>query len=311
LTRPTDARSAPDARRAPHGSTILVALGITAAFPLGCANTRMGDPPAPPVMNVCGDGVHISSTLTTDINGVETPGFYGPAPWFQPSNQMSGDCPYPPSVNVYSTCLTVTAVDTYDETGNGAIGTVYVQDNVPAPAPQYAGTSLFDPSFSPPDLRVQPGNVLDITGVYEEFIGPSSFIFPECETLPQIAGSAVFRFDGEVPAPVVLNPGDLDSYVGARAYESMLVTVKNVTLTGSLTTSGTRASATVAVPTGGTIWNISNELFDVGGQFPLTQGQTFASVTGIVTYFGSFNVAPRSVADFHLVGGGTPDGGGG
>ena len=31
---------------------------------------------------------------------------------------------------------------------------------------------------------------------------------------------------------------------------------------------------------------------------PLTQGQCFTSVTGIVTFFENFSLAPRSAADF-------------
>ncbi len=298
MTRPLNARSA-----------LPVALALLTVFAGGCANTRPSDPPATPLANECGDGQHISSVLTSTIGGVQVPGFYGPAPWVQMANQTSSNCPYPPAVNVITTCLSVTAVDTWDETGDGAIGTVYVQDDV-TPVPQFAATSLFSPSYSPPDLRVEPGNVLDVTGSYEEFIGPSSGAFAECETLPQISGAASFRFDGKVPAPVEIMPGDLSTYTGARPFLSMLVTVKNVTIAANGVASSGRYAANVSVPSG-QAWAISNELFDLPTQYPLAAGQTFASVTGIVTYFYSFQLAPRSLADFHLVGGGTPDGGGG
>jgi hypothetical protein len=291
------------------GGKLAVGLVISAASLLvaGCGSGGGGgDPPSVPLANKCGNGQHISSKIG---------GFYGPAPWVQPANLNSINCPYPPTVPVYSTCLTVTAVDRFDETGNGAVGTVYVQDDV-SPIPVYAGTSLFDPGFTPPDLRVEPGDVLDVTGNYEEYIGPSSGFFSQCQTLPQVEGSAVFRFDGTVPAPVVITADDLSTFDGARQYESMLVTVKNVSIAANGTTSSGRYSAAVQV-TNGSSWSISNALFDVPGQIPLTADQTFESVTGIVTYFYSYSLAPRSLADFNVNGSpppspdGGPDGGAG
>lgn len=297
----------------------LVPLALLAALLSGCRSgpTATGDVGAESPANTCGKDLHVSSTLSkpclvasdcpTGIcpaTGMCT-GFIGPAPWFQASNVNSNNCPYPIDLNVETTCLTVTAVDRWDETGNGAIGTVYLQDTV-NPTPQYAGISLFEPSFSPPDLRVLPGDVLDVTGTYEEFIGPSSGNFSNCETLPQIAGSAVFRYDGTVPKPVVIQPSDLDSYDNARRYLNMLVTVQNVTIGANGAYKSSRYAATVNVPTGGTTWNIDDELFNLGAEMPLSQGQVFESVTGIVTYFYNFNVAPRSVADFVTAGGPPP-----
>ena len=278
-------------------------LGVSLALLTGCGNRRTSDAPATPLANVCGGGRRISSTLTTAAG----PGFYGPAPWVQPSNVNSTNCPYPAPESVYASCLTVTAVDRWDETGNGAVGTVYLQDTV-NPTPIYAATSLFAPSFSPPDLRVLPGDVLDVTGTYEEFIGPTSGPFQRCQTLPQITGAAVFRYDGEVPAPVEIQPSDLSTYDGARKYLSMLVSVKNVVLTADGAFASGRYSATVNIPSG-TAWAITDELFDVGHQMPLHQGDTFDSVTGIVTYFYGYHLTPRSLADFKKAGAPAPDGG--
>jgi len=244
-----------------------------------------------------GTGQHISSKLG---------GFFGPATWIQPTNQNSIDCNYPIQYNVITTGVTVTAVDRFDETNDGAIGSVYVQDTVPNP-PVYSGMSLFEPGYSPPDLRVFPGNVLDVTGPYEEYQGPSSGSFAECQTLPQLGGSASFRFDGTVPEPVVIKPDDLNSYDSARQYLGMLVKVVGVSISGSPSSSSGRYSAPVFVDSGNA-WAISNELFDVSCHANLAQGEQFASVTGIVTYFYSFQLAPRSLADFEMPNGGAlPD----
>jgi hypothetical protein len=276
-------------------------LGLLGVLAVGCQSGYTGDHPAKPAANVCGNGTRISSVLG---------GFYGPAPWVQPANHQSMGCPYPGNVQnndivalEYATCLTITAVDRWDETGVGAIGTVYLQDTLPAgtPTPKFAGMSLFEPSYSPPDLHAEPGNVLDVTGNYEEYIGPLSstgLAFAQCETLPQMVGAASFRFDGTVPEPVVITPADLATYDSARQYLGMLVTVTNVTILDPPATSSGRYTTHVAVPNGSP-WQIDNELFDLPTQFPLTMGDTFTSVTGIVTYFLDVHLAPRSVADFH------------
>jgi hypothetical protein len=33
---------------------------------------------------------------------------------------------------------------------------------------------------------------------------------------------------------------------------------------------------------------------------PMPAGATFKSITGVVTYFGGFHIAPRSAADFEI-----------
>jgi len=275
-------------------ATLAATALVTAA---GCTNTRPGDPPSTPPANKYGDGGHISSALTP-------PGFFGPAPWVQPSNINSSNCIDPVDTSVGPTGLTVTAVDTWDETGNGAVGTVYVQDTI-SPTPLYGAMPIFDPTFSPPDLKVLPGNLVDVQeGVYEEYVGPSDFggcnRFCECETLPQLAGALKFDFDGTVPEPVTIGPNDLGTYANARPYMGMLVTVKGVTIQANGSPSDGRYTAKVDLVGSfvGSTWDIDDELWDVPHLMPLSAGQTFVSVTGIVTYFGTVNLAPRSAADF-------------
>jgi hypothetical protein len=46
---------------------------------------------------------------------------------------------------------------------------------------------------------------------------------------------------------------------------------------------------------------LSNELFDLKNEGPpLATGTEFAAVTGVLTYFYGFKIAPRSAADFEL-----------
>ncbi len=66
-----------------------------------------------------------------------------------------------------------------------------------------------------------------------------------------------------------------------------------------------RYSASVAVPSGFNFF-IADELWDLPHLEPLSQGEQFESVTGILTYFYTFELAPRGYADFVLPGGGSP-----
>ncbi len=291
--------------RAVDWAALATAITLASSL-LGCRNDAAnGDVPPTPIANQYGGGTHISSQIQ-NVDG--SYGFYGPAPWYQPSNINSTNCPYPPTLVENITGVTVVAVDTWDETGNGALGTVYVQDTVGLTdwhqIPIYAGTSLYDATYSPPDLRPLAGDVLDISAEYEEYQGPYDFIFSECETLPQVTGAASFRFLGTVPPPVQIEPPALASYGGGREYESMLVTVNGVCIAANGVESSGRYTADVTVP--GTTWQIDDELFDLPHQYPLSAGQCFASVTGIVTYFGTYHLAPRNLDDFTLTTGGHP-----
>ena len=47
--------------------------------------------------------------------------------------------------------------------------------------------------------------------------------------------------------------------------------------------------------------HVTNELFDMKTLGPpMPKGAVFKSITGVVTYFGGFHIAPRSAADFEL-----------
>ncbi len=273
---------------APPRSTSLVALGLLgalAALTAGCGG-EFGDPPIKRDPNEYGQGTRISSMLG---------GFFGPATWVDPANKSSLNCAYPPSADVFTTGATVTAVDKFDETGDGAVGSVYIQDTVADP-PIYAGISLFAPSFTPPDLRIAPGDVVDVRGTFEEFVGPSSSPFSNCQTLPQISGTVSFRFDGAVPAPKEIDASELGNYASARQYLGMLVRVKNVVISDDGASSGGRYNAKIVA--GPDQPAISDELSDVSTYRPLKANDSFTSVTGIVTYFYSFHLAPRSADDF-------------
>lgn len=278
---------------APQSALAAIAGAVAClALVAGCSGGAIGDPPSKPLGNPFGDGSRVCELI-------------GPATWVHADAMDKSPCQQPPDHAVYATGVTILAIDRYDETGNGAIGNYYVQDLDPACAGKpYSGVTVFSPSFSPPDLRLANDDVVDVNGQITEFLGPSSGTFPQCRTLPEISGTLSFRFDGgEPPAPVTIPVTDLKTYDTARQWLGMLVKVENLTVFSDPTSSGGRYQAAISV---GAVSlpdqpKITNELYDIQTEGPeLKAMQTFKSVTGIVTYFYGFHIAPRSAADFEM-----------
>ncbi len=280
--------------RPEHGLRAAVVLTI-AALASGCGpggSGGTGDPPTKPKANPYGTGQRLSEAV-------------GPATWEDPSDPDSASCTaIPPDKELHITGVVVTAHDDFDETGSGATGNYYVQDVIDPP-PEYAGITVFQPGFSPPDLRVANGDVLDIFGALTEFVGPSVGNFGYCRTLPEISGSVEFRFEGSGVPAARIAVADLATYASARRWMGMLVEVENIRLSEDPYEPGSgrysiRFDTGVNDPTQD-IPTITNELMDIKASFPdLAAGQTLGRVRGIVTYFYGVHLAPRTAADITL-----------
>lgn len=267
----------------------LFALGSSACSSSGGGGT--GDPPTEPTADPCGGGLRL-------------PDVVGPASWVDPKNANSVNCKYPTDKPVSLSGVRVLAIDRFDETGDGQTGNYYVEDACANPLGPFSGMTVYAPSFSPPDLRLAAGDVVDVLGNLSEFPGPSSGAFPQCRTLPEVGGTMTFRFEqGPDLVPVTIPATDLKTYDGARQWLGMLVRVKNLRIAADAKGSSS-GRYTAQIDVGGglsaiDVPYISNELFDLENEGPaLTEGTTFESVTGIVTYFYGFKLAPRSPADF-------------
>jgi hypothetical protein len=189
-------------------------------------------------------------------------------------------------------------VDSYDETRDGkSRGTIYIQD-VGSQLP-YSGLSLFSPSFIPADLRLAPGDVLDYFGQYVELGNIGTAVFDPGMVLPQLARpTGTFRYEYKTPDPKVIDVAELGDYDKGRKWMNMLVTIENVTIPDPLFDDG-KGRASVHLTNDITNKNaptLTNELFDLStaGIKPKTKYKT---ITGIVTWFFYFHVAPRSTAD--------------
>lgn len=213
------------------------------------------------------------------------------------------------------TGVVVVAKDDFDETGDGkSSGNLYVQDALDT-APAFGGIEIFGPSYSPPDLRVRPGDVIDVRGPYSEFAGPSSAPFPAGQTLPEISNGIVsFRYETPLPLPRKADRGrppileDLTSYDSGRKWLGVLVTLDDVTIAadGTKDAAGRYKAKLTTVSQSGSVY-VTNALFALdtlpagdGGASPLAANAHFASITGIVQYFFDFSIAPRSADDLKL-----------
>ena len=192
------------------------------------------------------------------------------------------------------TCATNTFTDTFDETRDGkSRGTIYVQD-IGSQLP-YSGISLYSPTFIPANLRLSPGDVVDLTGQYVELdhIGAAVFSVGKIVQLAKPMGT--FRYEFAALQPVVVDEADLDDPVKGRQWENMLVTVKNVTIGSSVQDDQKgRLSWNLSASKSGAV--LENELYDIQGD-SIKNGDKFQSITGIVTYFFELHLCPRSDAD--------------
>jgi hypothetical protein len=222
------------------------------------------------------------------------------------NNPDAANRPVNNQLNVAVSGATFLLKDTYSETGTASsVGAVYAEDFHSADAgPQpYSGMLLYKPSFEPPSLVLAPGDVVDFIGEYQLYNGPASFSFGGAVEPEMYQPITTFRFDYGPPTPTVINVHDLDSYATGYQWMSMLVTVEN-TIGGETggDTSG-RGWVFITSDTGQGGIAIDNELYPLNYMDPkyATAGSVhFKSITGIVTYFSTFKIAPRSDADIVL-----------
>ena len=285
-----------------------IALALTVVLVAACSDGGQGDG-QPSVMGSLRGAGHTLAELNDRSRTVDVP---------------------PAKAILQVTGTRVTWVDTFDETGTGQVGDVFVQDLFPPPAPfkrGYEGMLLFQPAYSPPSFRPSTGDVLDLSGQYQEFQVPKQGTYlDKTWRTPEMKGATLsLRLDAAGSAVEPVDDAtipDFFAYATGRRWLSMLVTLHDVvvmpctgsTCNGVAYTGGGRASINLTTmdnqvvpvpptPAPGAPKTfvlqqpaISNELFDIL-QVPLQAGQTLKSVTGIVTLFSGFHVAPRTAAD--------------
>jgi hypothetical protein len=272
---------------------VLSLLGAACTAPRGDSPADAGPPSA------LGAGFRIKQ-LTPPLKGDKNISL-APNP-LHPEPTTSGTLP---QVNI--TGASFITRDTYDETHDGkSIGNIYVQDCA-SQAP-WSGIELYEATFQPPSLMLSPGDVIDMTAEYQDYVYSG---FPTGQSSPELNSPIVtFLFEYTPPVPAVIDVNDLfvttmDDFYKGEQWDGMIVTVQNVTLTAALTSDNGRVSGPITSDaTNGP--TIDNQLYDL----PTTAypaGTVFSSVTGIVTFFYNYSISPRTPAD--LVPSFVPDGG--
>lgn len=273
---------------------VLALSGAAAVSSLTACGSQTGDPPT-------AKGAPPPGGKDLRVRDVADPGKEGHADLLSTTQAVSG--------------AMIIAVDTYDETKNGkGTGTVYVQDIGATKDTPYSGIGLFATTFSPGNLAVAPGDVVDLRGQYQEnqqIPSTPPVIFAPGAVLPQMAFStATFRYETQQPEPIDIDLADLTDYAKGRRWLGMLVRVTNITIDKDPFVAGSgrvsidlppaivNASTSCDTPFPKTA-SLVNDLFDLGAM-DIKKGTTIASIVGVVSYFCSLKLAPRSVADIKL-----------
>lgn len=212
----------------------------------------------------------------------------------------------------------VVAVDRFDETKNGrSAGTIYVADM--GSVQPYSGISLFNPAFIPGNLRVSPGDALDLRGEYQEN-NTIPLQFAPNAYLVQLTGPiGTFRFDTSLPPVKTISAQELENYNTGAQWLNMLVKVTDIELQGDALDDQQSGRLSVQIrretnpdprypgefrsklcqepfPKAPTV---VNELFDLK-TVGMTRARPPKSITGIVTFFCNLHIAPRSAADIEF-----------
>jgi hypothetical protein len=272
-------------------ATTVSAASVLSIALLACSSLPE-DPAAPYDASPLGNGLRLAQ--------VQDP----KSPDYHPCPASSTNCQSARVSSVVESWL-----DSFDETMDGkSVGTLYIQD-VGTPHP-YGGIGVYEPNYVPASLSPLPGDVFDFAGPYQEASNIGKATFGKGTFLPQLYKPVgTFRYEFEPPAPLLIKATDLyedsssktdGNFAHARQFLQLLVTINDVVVgAGTPDTTGKRVTYAIQGAGGGSVVNgpeISNELYNLGrNDFPA--GTHFKSVTGIVTWFFSFHIAPRSVND--------------
>ncbi len=183
----------------------------------------------------------------------------------------------------------VTAVDTYDEDGEGHIGNVWVSE--PGGGP-WSGVQLFDPVVIPARVRLAPGDIVEVSATLDEFVLYNTDGTPMDRdgTMTELVDASVQKIGETLPPPPDdVRENDLADLRTAEPWEGCLVRLTDITLAGGYDRYG-------EAPTTGGV-DIANDLYEIPDA---RAGLALRSLTGVVTYFFGFKVLPRGPEDVEL-----------
>jgi hypothetical protein len=197
--------------------------------------------------------------------------------------------------------VVVIGIDSYDDSGQGAVGDIYVQDpvqNGPKGTP-FSGLRLYRPTKNPPDLELAPGQGVDLVGTFVAFAGPPTSPFDPGVLVPQASNAALtLTYEGRAPEPVDITYDDIKDPIAGMQYASRLVRFRDVIMTSDF--KGARPEATIYDTSGDFV--LSSKMYPVHLDKTVNgkSGVKLKSVTGVLDYFFNFKLCPRSRADIEL-----------
>lgn len=264
-----------------HACKLLVAVG--GALLVGACNEDGGggDPPIPINSNAFGYGSSLGSIIGS--------------PTLAPGAAQK---------IVQVTGVRIVHIDTYDENGQGRVGGVFLADASVPPGPNRA-VLAFQSVYTPPTFRPTNGDIVDASGALMQF-APIREV--PTRTLPELYQPTLSpRFDavGGPLQAVTIPLLDLTTYETGRPWLSTLVTVENVRIL-SVERLAPKGFASISLDVGpglaqDALPSISNDLFDLANSgLSFNEGQTIRRVTGLVSIFSNFRIAPRSATDIEL-----------
>jgi|GEM_PF-2175553 len=211
----------------------------------------------------------------------------------------------------------VTAVDMFDEDGGGHIGNVWVSmldGSGIAVCAQWCGITVYNPSVVIEGGGLRIGDVVTITGVYDEFVynddgsppDSSNLLQWYSEHLSEINNGTVWKTGEWIsPAPIEVpawqvqsEPRGGEAMTAVESLEGVLVLVRNLTVKSDYDKYGQFETEEGVM--------IEDDLFHYpcSGYQGSIVGVHFESVTGVVTWFGmkgvfgNFKILPRGAEDF-------------
>lgn len=205
--------------------------------------------------------------------------------------------------------LQVTAYDELDETMDGDLGAVYVQETIPVgasedpflPCPmlpdrraRVCGISTFNTQFSPLAYRPKVGDLVDMSGgQYDEFdcsgvCGSPPQPFPDERFLPQVR-EPTLRSAGVAPLPTPVRVTVDDLMTHNAALIGVLVEVSDVTAAAA---PDRRGAIQISADRNGP--RLTQEMTAIPG---VTRGTRWSRIVGVVSYFYGPKLIPRTLAD--------------
>ena len=212
--------------------------------------------------------------------------------------------------------VVVTAIDEYDEDGQGRIGSIWVGDvdeSGTAVCGWWCGITTYNPSVVPRGEVLKVGDIVDVAGIYSEFLynddglppNPDAPLQYHAEHLSEINSATVFKTGEWMPmAPVEVDamevqmePAVLQTMESVEALEGVLVTVRDLTASSDYDHYGQFETYEGVM--------VEDDLY----RFPCRAYEDditdthFDSITGVITWFGinnlfgQYKILPRGPED--------------